>query len=60
MMAWADHSTAAREHKPPTCSECGSDNVRPEDFDNGLDWETGYHDAGTLIVCRDCGHKEQE
>ncbi len=37
----------------PTCNECGSDN------DFGTSAETGYHDAGELLYCRNCGHMEQ-
>lgn len=42
-----------------TCNECGSDEVYEEPFDFGRCPETGYHDAGVMIVCRKCGHKDQ-
>jgi hypothetical protein len=37
------------------CPECGSHNVRVEPYDYGVCRETGYHDAGEMYVCGDCG-----
>ena len=38
--------------------ECAHENVRIERFDAGRCTETGYSDAGEVIVCRDCGFQE--
>lgn len=37
------------------CPECGSSKVRVEPYDYGVCRETGYHDAGQLYACQDCG-----
>ena len=37
------------------CPECGSDNVRVEEYDFGKCPETGYHDAGERYRCLECG-----
>lgn len=37
------------------CPECGSDNVRVEEYDFGKCPETGYHDAGERYYCLACG-----
>ena len=37
------------------CPECGSENVRTEEFDFGVCRETGYHDVGELYRCLACG-----
>jgi len=39
----------------PTCSECGSSNIRIAPYDYGVCQETGYHDAGEMYACADCG-----
>ena len=39
------------------CPECGSTNLILEEFDFGVCRETGYHDAGELFRCRECGAK---
>lgn len=37
------------------CPECGSDDVRIEEYDFGRCPETGYHDAGERYRCLACG-----
>jgi hypothetical protein len=37
------------------CPDCGSSNVHVEPYDYGFCRETGYHDAGELYACQDCG-----
>lgn len=37
------------------CPRCGSDDLRWDEYDGGIDSETGYHDAGELYICEDCG-----
>ncbi|MFN0172484.1 MAG: hypothetical protein ACKV22_39275 [Bryobacteraceae bacterium] len=37
------------------CPDCGSENVRIEEYDFGVGRETGYHDAGELYRCLTCG-----
>jgi hypothetical protein len=37
---------------------CSHDHVHVERFDAGRAMDTGYHDAGELIVCEDCGFQE--
>jgi hypothetical protein len=37
------------------CPECGSENVRIEEYDFGVCRETGYHDAGEMYCCAACG-----
>jgi hypothetical protein len=51
--------------KDPICDncteqarECAHENVRVECFDAGRCIETGYVDAGEMIICRDCGFQE--
>jgi len=39
----------------PTCPQCGSDNLSVTPYDLGVDWETGYHDAGERFHCHNCG-----
>jgi hypothetical protein len=39
------------------CPQCGSDDVRIEEYDFGICRETGYHDAGEIFICRACGAK---
>lgn len=36
------------------CPECGSEDVRAEDYDFGMDRETGYCDRGTRGKCLSC------
>jgi len=38
------------------CPACGSDDLAVNEFDNGRESETGYHDAGVTYTCRNCGH----
>jgi hypothetical protein len=38
--------------------ECAHDNVRVVRFDAGRCTQTGYVDAGEMLVCRDCGVQE--
>ena len=37
------------------CPECGSDDIRIEEYDFGRCPETGYHDAGERYRCLACG-----
>ena len=39
------------------CPQCGSDNIRIEEYDFGTCRETGYRDAGEVFICRACGAK---
>lgn len=33
---------------------CQHDHIHMTEWDNGVDPETGYHDAGALFRCLDC------
>jgi hypothetical protein len=37
------------------CPGCGSDDVKINEYDFGACRETGYHDAGEIFICRECG-----
>lgn len=37
------------------CPECGSNDIVIEHYDCGVCRETGYHDAGEMYHCRECG-----
>jgi hypothetical protein len=37
------------------CPKCGSFNVGAQEVDFGTCRETGYHDAGVMGICYDCG-----
>jgi hypothetical protein len=37
------------------CPNCGSDDLRIEEYDFGVCRETGYHDAGERYRCLACG-----
>jgi hypothetical protein len=37
------------------CPECGSDDLRIDEYDFGVCRETGYRDAGERFECRPCG-----
>ena len=37
------------------CPECGSNNIVIEHYECGVCRETGYHDAGEMYHCRECG-----
>jgi hypothetical protein len=39
------------------CPECGSEDIRCEEYDHGVCRETGHHDAGEIFICRACGSK---
>ncbi len=43
----------------PPCNQCGSENVELAGYDYGTDSDTGYHDAGEALICRNCRHVEQ-
>jgi hypothetical protein len=36
-------------------AECGSGDILVEPYDYGVCQETGYHDAGEMYACGDCG-----
>ena len=48
----------AAEEKALLCNHCGSANTSVEPFDLGIEPDTGYHDAGNVITCQDCGTAE--
>ncbi len=37
------------------CPDCGSTDFRAEEYDFGMDRETGYRDAGVRGICCACG-----
>jgi hypothetical protein len=37
------------------CPDCGSDHLEFREYDYGTCSETGYHDAGVLAHCNNCG-----
>jgi hypothetical protein len=37
------------------CPECGSTNLTIREYDYGRCRETGYHDAGEMFWCLECG-----
>lgn len=41
------------------CNECGSEDIELIAYDWGRESDTGYHDAGEGLHCRNCGHVEQ-
>jgi hypothetical protein len=41
-------------HPDPPCFHS---NYRVQDWDNGADPDTGYHDSGTMVTCRDCNEQ---
>lgn len=45
-----------RQDVAPSCPDCGSENLRYEEYDYGRCPETGYHDAGVVAVCPS-GHR---
>jgi hypothetical protein len=51
-------AACAAECEPmPVCPSCGSDKVRTDYIDLGIDAETGYHDEAAIFCCRACGVK---
>lgn len=39
----------------PGCPECGANDFRVQEYDFGMDRETGTRDAGERGICRACG-----
>ncbi len=49
------------DHEPMklACNECGSEDTELSYYDFGTDEQTGYHDTGAVLICRNCGKVEQ-
>lgn len=37
------------------CPQCDSVDLLITEYDNGIDPDTGYADAGTRVTCQNCG-----
>ena len=44
----------ANETEPQRCPVCGCPETRLEEWDHGVDRDTGYHDVGWRLQCAGC------